>query len=542
MTMLKTLSRAALVAGLLSTTMITASYAATVPEGTKLAAEQTFRYRVLDAINSLDPQVVEDVDSANVVNNLFEGLFSEDAAGNPVPGVAESFSVNADNSVYTFKLRDAKWSNGEPVTAQDFVFGWRRAVDPALASPYAYFVGLAGIKNADDIVAGKLKPEDLGVKAIDDKTLEVTLSGSVPYFVKTLAHATLFPAPQKVVEQFGKDWTKVENIVGNGAYKLTENNPGERVVIERNPGYWDDAKTVINRVEFLTINDENQGLTRYLAGEVDQTDVPAGQFPKLKGEYPEEAFSVPNLCTYYFSINVTDSAPDALKDAKVREALYLAVDRDVIVNNILQGGQQPAYTFTPPATAGFKAPDAPAAAMTQAERDEKAKALLAEAGITAENPLSFEYIYNTSDAHKKIATVVAQMYKEKLGVEMTIRDMEFATLLDTRHQKNYAVARNAWCGDYNEASTFLSLMDSKSSQNDSGYNNADVDKLLADSKVSTDPNPLYTQIEEKILADVPIVPIYFYTKVFMQKPAVKGWPYNNVEQIWYAKDFYKVAE
>jgi oligopeptide transport system substrate-binding protein len=540
--MLKTLSRAALVAGLLSTTMITASYAATVPEGTKLAAEQTFRYRVLDAINSLDPQVVEDVDSANVVNNLFEGLFSEDAAGNPVPGVAESFSVNADNSVYTFKLRDAKWSNGEPVTAQDFVFGWRRAVDPALASPYAYFVGLAGIKNADDIVAGKLKPEDLGVKAIDDKTLEVTLSGSVPYFVKTLAHATLFPAPQKVVEQFGKDWTKVENIVGNGAYKLTENNPGERVVIERNPGYWDDAKTVINRVEFLTINDENQGLTRYLAGEVDQTDVPAGQFPKLKGEYPEEAFSVPNLCTYYFSINVTDSAPDALKDAKVREALYLAVDRDVIVNNILQGGQQPAYTFTPPATAGFKAPDAPAAAMTQAERDEKAKALLAEAGITAENPLSFEYIYNTSDAHKKIATVVAQMYKEKLGVEMTIRDMEFATLLDTRHQKNYAVARNAWCGDYNEASTFLSLMDSKSSQNDSGYNNADVDKLLADSKVSTDPNPLYTQIEEKILADVPIVPIYFYTKVFMQKPAVKGWPYNNVEQIWYAKDFYKVAE
>lgn len=542
MTIFKTLGQAALVAGLLTTTMMTATYAANVPEGTKLAEEQVFRYRVLDAINSLDPQVVEDVDSANVVNSLFEGLFSEDAEGNPVPGVAESYTANADNSVYTFKLRDSKWSNGDPVTANDFVFAWRRAVDPALASPYAYFVGLAGVKNADDIVAGKLKPEDLGVKAIDDKTLEVTLSGSIPYFVKTLAHATLFPVPQKVVEQFGKDWTKPENIVVNGAYKLAENTPGERVVIERNQDYWDDAKTVINRVEFLTINDENQGLTRYLAGEVDQTDIPAGQYPKLKEQYPNEAFSVPNLCTYYFSINMTDSAPEPLKDQKVREALYLALDRDVLVNNILQGGQEPAYTFTPPKTAGFTAPEAPASKMTQEERDAKAKELMEAAGYGKDNPLKFEYIYNTSDAHKKIATVVSQMYKEKLGVEMTIRDMEFATLLDTRHQHNYAVARNAWCGDYNEASTFLSLMDSKSSQNDSGYANADVDKLLAESKTSTDPNPLYTQIEEKILADVPIIPVYFYTKVFMQKPTVKGWPYNNVEQIWYAKDLYKVAE
>lgn len=541
----QTFTAAVLAVALLGATALTApALAANVPDGTKLAAEQVFKYRVLDNINAIDPQIVEDVDTSSVVRALFEGLYNSGPDGNPVPGVAESHEVNADNTVYTFKLREnAKWSNGDPVTAHDFVYAWQRAVDPATASNYAYFVGLVGVVNADDIVAGKKQKEELGAKAIDDKTLEVTLSFSSPWFIRTLSHATLFPAPKAVVEAKGIEWTKPENIVGNGAYVLTENTPGERVVAKRNPNYWDNEHTVLEEVQWLTINDENQGLTRWRAGEVDQTDVPAGQYPALEAELPDQTHSVPQFCTYYFSVNMTDKQPNAgLKDVKVREALSLAVDRDVIVNGVLQGGQKPAYSFTHPLTAGFKMPDIPAASMTQADRDAKAVALMTEAGYSKENPLTISYIYNTSEAHKKIATVVGQMWQEKLGVTMNLQDMEFQTLLDTRHSKTYELARNAWCGDYNEASTFLSLLDSKSEQNDQGYANADVDKWLAEAKTAADPNVQYAEVEAQAAKDVPIMPIYSYAKVFMQKPDVRGWPFEDVEQNWYAKDLYKVAE
>lgn len=527
---------------LFGTTALTMpAYAADVPTGTKLADDQTFNYRVLDNINSLDPNILEDVDTSYVAANLFEGLYNEDAKGNPVPGAASSYDVNADYTVYTFHLRDAVWSNGDPVKASDFVYSWERAVDPKTASNYSYFLGLAGVKNADDIVAGKQPITALGVKAIDDKTLEVDLSKPVPYFVRMTAHATLYPIPQAVVEKFGADWTKPENIVGNGAYVLAENSPGERVTVKRNPKYWDDAKTVMNTINFLTINDENQGVTRYQAGEVDQTDVPAGQYPALKQSQPDETISVPQLCTYYFDINMTDSQIPALKDVRVREAMALAIDRDIIVNNVLQAGQKPAYFFTPPATAGFQPPDAPMATMTQADRDAKAKQLMTDAGYGPDKPVSFTYIYNTSVAHQQIATVVSQMLKEKLGITMTLQDMEFATLLDKRHQRDYQVARDAWCGDYNEASTFEGLMDTNSSQNNSGYSNKDVDQWLKDASTSKDPNVQYKQIEQQVQKDIPIIPIYFYAKAFLQKTNIKGWPYDNVEQVWYGKDLYKIA-
>ncbi|HEX4297082.1 MAG TPA: peptide ABC transporter substrate-binding protein [Devosia sp.] len=537
------LGAGAIALSLLGTTALTMpAFAADVPAGTKLADDQTFNYRVLDNINAVDPDIVEDVDTASVVEDLFEGLYNEDAKGNPVAGAATSYDVNSDFTQYTFHLRDAKWSNGDPVKASDFVYSWERAVDPKTASNYSYFLGLAGVKNADDIVAGKQPITNLGVKAIDDKTLEVDLSKPVPYFVRMTAHATLFPVPQAVVEKFGADWTKPENIVGNGAYTLAENSPGERVSLKRNKNYWDDAHTVIETVNFLTINDENQGLTRYLAGEVDWTDTPAGQFPTLKAQYPDQVYSDPFLCTYYFDFNVTPSGNPALQDVRVRQAISYAIDRDVIVNNVLQGGQTAAYYFTPPATAGFQPPDLDYAKMSQADRDAKAKQLLADAGYGPDKPLSFTYIYNTSVAHQQIATVVAQMLKEKLGINMTIQDMEFATLLDKRHSRDFEVARDAWCGDYNEASTFEGLMASDSSQNNSGYANKDVDQWLKDASTSKDPNIQYKQIEEQVAKDVPIIPIYFYSHPFLLKTNVKGWPFANVEQTWYAKDLFKVAQ
>jgi oligopeptide transport system substrate-binding protein len=535
-----------MIAALMASTMLAGPVlaAGTHPvTGEALADDQTFTYRVLDEHSSVDPQVVEDVSGSEIVRDLFEGLMNQDAEGNLVPGVSTGFTTNDEKNVYTFTLRDnAKWSNGDPVTANDFVYAWKRLVDPALASPYAWFGELMSIENAAAIIAGEKPIDDLGVTAIDDQTLEVRLSASLPYFPLMTTHASTFPSPQSVVEQFGDEWTKPGNIVSNGAYILTEHVPSERSVRERNPMYWDNDKTIIDKVVALVINDENAALTRYFAGELDRTEVPAGQFPKLKAEYPDEAISFPRLCSYYYTFNLSDTGPEAFKDVKVREALSLAVDRKIISENILAGGQPEAYTFTPGATAGFTIPDVPMAAMSQADRDAKAQALLAEAGYDASNPLKFTMLYNTSDDHQKIAVAMSQMWKQKLGVEATLANMEWKTFLDTRGNQDFEMARGAWCGDYNEASTFLDLLTTPSGYNDGKFTNARVDELMTQAKTSSDPQPLYTEVEQIIATEVPIIPVYHYAGVYMMDSDVGNWPVNNVEQNWYSKDLYKKAE
>ncbi|WP_209507492.1 MULTISPECIES: peptide ABC transporter substrate-binding protein [unclassified Ruegeria] len=534
------------VAGLLSSTMITgAAFAAgTHPEtGEALADDQTFTYRILDEHSSVDPQVVEDVSGAEIVRDLFEGLMNQDEDGNLVPGVATGYTVDDSKKVYTFTLRDnAKWSNGDPVTAGDFVFAWKRAVDPALSSPYAWFMELMSIENASAIIAGEKPVDDLGVKAIDDTTLEVTLSAPLPYFPQMTTHSTTFPAPQKVIAEFGDEWTKPGNIVSNGAYVLTEHLPQERSVRERNEMYWDNDNTIIDKVVALVINDENVALTRYLAGELDRTEVPAGQFPRLQEEHPDEAISFPRLCNYYYTFNVSDSGPEEFKDPKVRQALSLAVDRDIITKNIKAGGEPPAYTFVPEATAGFTVPVVEMASMSQAERDELAKELLAEAGFGADNPLTFSMVYNTSEAHKKVAVALSQMWKQKLGANVELANMEWKVFLEERGNQNFDLARGAWCGDYNEASTFLDLLQSDSGYNDGKYNNARVDELLAEAKTSDDPAPLYTEVERIIAQETPVIPIYHYAGVYMMDSDVGNWPVKNVEQNWYSKNLYKIAE
>ncbi|MDH5797274.1 MAG: peptide ABC transporter substrate-binding protein [Paracoccaceae bacterium] len=533
-----------LFAGLLSTSMLTsAAMAANVPAGTKLADDQTFTYRLLDQFSSVDPQVVEDVSGSEFVRDLFEGLYNQDADGNLVPGVALSHEANAAKDVYTFKLRpEAKWSNGDPVTAGDFVYAWRRLVDPELASPYSWFGELMSIENASAILAGEMPTDKLGVSAVDDHTLEVRLTASLPYFPLMTTHASTFPSPQSAIEAHGNDWTKPGNIVSNGAYVLTESVPGERAVRERNTMYWDNGNTVLDKVVALIINDDNVALTRYFAGELDKTEVPSGQYPKLKAEYPDQATSFPRLCNYYYTFNMTDSGNPAFQDVRVREALSLAVDRDIIVENVLAGGQVPAFTFTPGATAGFVVPNVAATGMSQAERDAKAKELMAEAGFGPGNPLSFKMIYNTSEGHQKIAVAMTQMWKQKLGAEAELANMEWQTFLETRGKQDFELARGAWCGDYNEASTFLDLLTSPSGYNDGKYSNARVDELMGQAKTSANPQPLYTEVEQIVADEVPIIPVYHYAGVIMLDTDLKGWPVQNVEQNWYSKDLYKVAE
>ncbi|WP_371168463.1 peptide ABC transporter substrate-binding protein [Aliiroseovarius sp. 2305UL8-7] len=512
--------------------------------GVKLAEDQTFTYRVLDEHTSVDPQIVEDVTGSEIVRDLFEGLYNQDNDGNLVPGVATEFTTNEDKTVYTFKLRpEAKWSDGNPVTANDFVYSWQRLADPATASEYQWYVEVMNLKNAGPVMAGDAPLSDLGVKALDDHTLEVTLESSLPYFAKTTTHASTFPAPKWAIEEFGADWIKPENIVVNGAYKLTEHVPNERSVRERNDMYWDNENTIIDKTVALVINDENVALTRYQAGELDRTEIPAGQYPALKEKHPEEAVVFPRLCSYYYTINVSDNAPDFLKDERVRQALSYAVDREIITDKVLQAGQIPAYTFTPGTTAGFEVPEVPYGTWTQAERNEKAVALMSEAGYGKDNPLDVTLIYNTDESHKKVALAVSQMWKQNLGVNVTLENQEWKTFLNTRGEQNYEIARAGWCGDYNEASTFLDLVQSGSGYNDAKYANPMVDTLLQEAKTLDNPQPNYTKVEEIIANDMPLIPLYHYTEDYMLSPEIVGsWPIKNVEQNWYSKNLYKVAE
>ena len=508
--------------------------------GEALADDQTFTYRLLDQFPTLDPQLNQDVSGFHVIRDLFEGLLSQDAQGKLVPGVATGYSASEGNTTYTFALRkDARWSNGDPVTAHDFVYGWRRAVDPATASPYGWYLELTEIVNAKAILAGEREPAELGVRAVDDHTLEVKLNTALPYFPAMTTYATLFPAHRATIEAHGADWTAPANMVSNGAYVLGEVVLNEYHTRVRNPMYWGAEAVIIEKVTGLVINDANQALTRYRAGELDHLEpLPPGQYPALKEELPDEATSVPRLCSYYYAFNHTGSGNPALRDARVRRALSMAIDRDVIVDRVLKGGQWPAYNFTHFKTAGFERPDIAYARLIQAERDAEAKRLIAEAGA---GDLTLKFIYNTSDSHKQIATVVSQMWKQKLGVRTELSNFEWKTYLGIRRNQEFDLARSGWCGDYNEASTFLDLLTTTHGANDGRYSNTRVDEMMRASKTAADPSAIYAEVERILAKDMAIIPIYHNANTFLLSADIRGWPYDNVENHWYSKNLYRVA-
>lgn len=518
---------------------------ATHPEtGKTLATDQSFTYSILDDFPSIDPSLVEDVEGASVARDLFEGLMIEDATGNVQPGVATGYEMSDDGLTYTFTLRDnAKWSNGDPVVAGDFVFALQRAANPETASEYAWYLTVMGVENAEAVTAGDMPLDALGISAPDDKTVVYKIDAPRPYFPQMVTFPTTFPLNQANIEEFGAEWTKPGNMVSNGAYILSEYVPQEKLVRVRNENYWDNENTIIDKVTALIINDSNAAVTRYLAGEVDFVmDVPAGQFPRLNEEYPGEAMSFPNSCSYYYQFNQSDSGPEALKDARVRQALSLAVNRDVIVDNVMAGGQKPAWTFTHWAIAGWEAPEIAAASMTQEERDAMAVELLTEAGYGPDNPLQLEIVYNTSDSHQSIAVAIGQMWKQTLGVETTLANQEWATFLDTRGEQNYQVARSAWCADYNEPSTFTDLLTSASNYNDGKFSDPEIDRLMEEAKTAEDPMPMYQEVERIAAENAYFLPIYHYASVRMKAPDLQNWPTENFLQNWYSKDLYISAD
>lgn len=511
--------------------------------GDALADEQVFTYRLSDEPTTFDPALAEDTIAFEVLRDLFEGLMNQDKDGNLVPGVATHFESNADNTVFTFHLRDdAMWSDGKPVTAGDFVYAWQRALDPATASPYSWFMELMNLENGAEVIAGEKSPETLGITAIDDHTLEVRLTSSVPYFAQMTIIPITFPLPKWTIDAHGSEWTKPGNIVGNGAYVLTEHVPQERSARERNDKYWNNDATIIEKVVGLIINDESSALIRFHAGELNRTKIPAGQFGELSKSAPDAAKSFPLLCSEFYSYNLSESGPEAFKDARVRRALSLAVDRSVITDQILQGGQRPAFTFTPEATADFVPPAEGMRTQTQSERDELARSLIAEAGYGSDNPLKFELLYNTRDDIKKTAIAMTQMWRQKLGVEVELVNMEWKTYLNAMGEQDFDLGRNSWCGDYNEASTFLDLVTTRSGYNDGRYDNPEVDDLMASAGAAENRAEIYTQVETIIENDGAILPVFHFASAAMMDPAVKNWPENNVMQTWYSKDLYISAE
>ncbi|KMK82747.1 oligopeptide ABC transporter substrate-binding protein OppA [Pectobacterium brasiliense] len=531
---------AAAIIAALSSTMAVSAFAATVPAGVQLAEKQELVRNNGAEVSSLDPHKIEGVPESNVSRDLLEGLVISDVNGKTSPGVAESWD-NKDFKVWTFHLRkDAKWSNGEPVTAQDFVYSWQRLADPKTASPYASYLQYGHLLNIDDIIAGKKSPDTLGVKAIDDHTFEVTLSEAVPYFYKLPVYVAMSPVNKAAIEKFGEKWTQPQNWVGNGAYKLKSWVVNEKMVLERNPQYWDNAHTVINQVTYLPIASEVTDVNRYRSGEIDMTynNLPIELFQKLKKEIPDEVKVNPYLCTYYYEVN---NQKPPFNDVRVRTALRLGLSQDILTNKVKNQGDIPAYGFVPPYIDGLKASVPEWFTWSQAKRNEEAKKLLAEAGYTADKPLTLSLLYNTSDLHKKMAIAAASIWKQNIGVDVKLENQEWKTFLSTRHQGTYDVARAGWCADYNEPSTFLNSMLSDSSSNTSHYKSKEFDALVAKSlQVKTDEEraAIYQQAESQLDKDAVTIPVYYYANTRLVKPYVGGLTGKDPQDNVYVKDLY----
>ncbi len=519
------------------------SFAAQVPADTKLADKQELVRGNGTEPESLDPQKVSGVPESNVIRDLLEGLVNQDSKGNLVPGAAKSWETE-DYKTWTFHIRDdAKWSNGDPVTAEDFVYTWRRLADPKTASPYASYIQMTTMANAEDIIAGKKAPETLGVEAVDSKTLKVTLDKPVSYFASMLVHTSMKPVNQKVVEKFGDEWTKVGNYVSNDAFKLDTWVVNERIVLARNENYWDNKNTVINQVTFLPIENQVAAMNRFLAGEFDMTyEMPNEHFKRLQKEYPQDVKVTPYLCSYYYEFNMTRKPFD---DANVRKALSYAIDRDVLAKFIVGKGETPAYNFTPLATNGLDVEMPEYSKLDQKQRLAKAKELLKAAGYDQNNPLKFNLLYNTSENHKKIAVAISSMWKKGLGVTAVLENQEWKSYLDAKRQGNFDISRAGWCGDYNEASTFLAIMRSDHSQNYPKYSSAAYDKAIDDAvlaKTDAERAADYKDAEAKLAEDMPIMPIYHYVNARLVNPQLGGYPMENPEDNIYSKDMYFIAK
>ena len=468
---------------------------------------------------SFDPAAAADNFSAQVLTDLYEGLTTESPTGEAVPGVAASWTVGADGKQYTFHLRpSARWSNGRPVRAQDFVFAWRRVVDPTHGSLVADNLRL--IAGATQIIAGKAPPNTLGVSAPSDDILLVRLEEPAPYLPQVLTHSSTFP----IYSEASAQSHNADTWISNGPYVLARWQAGTTVELRQNLNYWDRANVHISRVEYQFVTDENAQLARYRAGQIDVTDsVPANAIPALRNEHSTELVLTPFLATAYYGLNLI-AGPTA-SNVKLRQALTLAIDRQRLVST-LGFGQAPAYSFLPPGVWNYEQQPMPWKDLSDANRVNVAKRLFAEAGYTADAPLRLRLLYNSSAAIKQTAILLAAMWKETLGVDTELTDEEYRVFLQSRHDRTrWNALRLGWTADFNDASNFLDIFRQNSSNNDEGYRNAAFDALLDQAAVTADSaqrGAFLEKAERMLLTDYPIIPLYHYVSKRLVKPYVTG--------------------
>ena len=489
---------------------------------------------------SIDPHLVTGVTENQIIQTMVEGLiaYHPDDDTVPYPGVAQSWESNDDFTVWTFKLRDnAKWSNGDPVVASDFVYSWERILSPALGAEYAEMLYV--IDNAAAFHQGEISDFGaVGVKALDDYTLQVTLEGSTPYFLSMLKHYSFYPVNPKVVEEFGgmtnrqSGWSTVENFVGNGPFQITTWNTNDFLEVERNPYYWDADNVGLNGIRFLPIENLNTEHTAFQGGRLHVTyEVPADRIPRLRDANDPALRIDPYLGSYFYRVNVTR---EPFNDPRVREALSLAIDRNLIVERVSQGGQTPATGFVPGGISGYPTSDA------IAFDPERARQLLAEAGYPGgEGFPQAEILINTSENHRKIAEAIQAMWRDTLGVDIGIFNQEWKVYLDSQSSLNYDVSRSGWIADYVHPMTFLEIFTAGNGNNDTGWENAEYDRLIRAAQTASSEDErtaLMAQAEAILLDELPVVPIYWYTRPRMIDPRVEGWnpklldsrPYKNL--------------
>ena len=486
----------------------------------------------------LDPHRITGVPEFNIARALFEGLVELDPSTlEPAPGVAKSWDTSPDGKIYTFHLRkNAKWSNGDPLTARDFAYSWQRVLMPGLASRYAYL--LYGIRNAKAFNEGALPGfSQVGIKVLNPLALEVTLENPTPYFLLLLNTPCFMPVHRATIERFGRmddpdtRWIWAGNLVGNGPFALERWEPDRLLRAARNPHYWDAASVRLKGIHFLPVDSAQTEERMFRTGQVHKTSslLPSKIAPwraRKDGTLRIE----PYLGTYYLKVNVTRPP---LNDPRVRLALAMAIDRESICRDILKGGQQPAMSLTPPAPGGYTA-------RAGIPYDvEKARKILAEAGYPDGRGFpAIEYMYNTQEQHRVVAEAVQDMWKNALNIHVTLVNHDWKVYQERLQGLDYCIARGVWIGDYLDPTTFLDCMRSNSGNNNTGFASAEYEALLDEGARTGDAAKrleLLRRAEAILMKEAPVMPIYNYSSVYLMRPEVKGWEPNILHYVSYKR-------
>ncbi|MEX1994794.1 MAG: peptide ABC transporter substrate-binding protein [Steroidobacteraceae bacterium] len=484
--------------------------------------------------DSIDPQLARMEAAMTILRDVYEGLVAMAPDGSAIPGAAESWTVSEDGRRYTFRLRaQARWSNGDALVAEDFAAAFRRLVDPKTASQYALM--LEPVVNATDIVAGRKPPDSLGVSAPDERTLVVDLTEPSSYFIAMLSHPSTFPVHRATLAVHPQEFARPGTAVTNGAFVPAEWEIGSHIRAVRNPHYWNDAANRLDAVRYVHVADPTTELTRFRAGDLDITyTVPPGEVARLERELPGQLHIAPHVGVYYYGLAL--DLPPFRDAAKLRRALAMTIDREMLTTRVLGDGERPAYGWVPEGVAGYTPQRFEWASLDQAARIVEARRLYAEAGYSAAQPLKVELRTSKSPIHDRIALAVTAMWKETLGVEASLRSEDFRVLKAAIDAREAALFRGSWIGDYNDAYSFLQVLKGGFGINLPRYASDSYDAALRGAAATTDTLRAehLAAAERQLLADVPLIPLYFYVSKHLVAPRVGGW-YNNVMNVTYSK-------